>query len=108
MTITIVQGNDHSLPFSDIHIVIDVIRAFTVAHYAFLNGAKKILLVQTAEEALKLKESHPDYLLMEKNMGLRLKDLISTTLRNALPPPMYAIKYWFKKPLMESKLLYVP
>jgi 2-phosphosulfolactate phosphatase len=73
MTITIVQGNDHSLPFSDIHIVIDVIRAFTVAHYAFLNGAKKILLVQTAEEALKLKESHPDYLLMGEEHGIAIE-----------------------------------
>jgi 2-phosphosulfolactate phosphatase len=45
-------------------IVIDVIRAFTTAAYAFDKGAEKIILVSLVQEALDLKKDHPEYLLM--------------------------------------------
>lgn len=70
MKITIYQGNEHLLPPSDITVVIDVIRAFTVAHFAFMKGVNKILLVGTVEEALKLKEEFPEYLLAGEIGGL--------------------------------------
>jgi 2-phosphosulfolactate phosphatase len=44
-------------------IVIDVIRAFTVAAYAFAGGAQNLWLVRTREEALTLRELSPDALL---------------------------------------------
>ena len=44
--------------------VIDVIRAFSVAGYAFAGGAKGIWLVRTIEEAVALREREPSALLM--------------------------------------------
>ncbi|HXR64700.1 MAG TPA: 2-phosphosulfolactate phosphatase [Ktedonobacteraceae bacterium] len=44
-------------------VVIDVIRAFTVAAYAFAGGAACLWLVRTVEEALALREREPDALL---------------------------------------------
>src|SRR5579883_1599931 len=44
-------------------IVIDVIRAFTVAAYAFAEGARELWLVRTVEDALALRELAPDALL---------------------------------------------
>jgi 2-phosphosulfolactate phosphatase len=73
MKISIYQGNDHLLPPSDITIVIDVIRAFTVAHYAFIKGAEKILLVGTVDEAFRLKETFPEYLLAGEVKGLPIE-----------------------------------
>lgn len=70
MDVKIYQGNEHRLAASDINIVIDVIRAFTVAHYAFLNGVKEILLAGTLEEAFALKEMNPHYLLAGEVKGL--------------------------------------
>jgi len=73
MPITIIQGNDHSLQSADINVVIDVIRAFTVAHYAFMNGAEQIMLVGTTEEAFRLKQQHAEYLLMGEVRGLPIE-----------------------------------
>jgi 2-phosphosulfolactate phosphatase len=73
MNIKIHQGNDHLFEPSDINVVIDVIRAFTVAHYALLNGAKEILLVGTLEEAFQLKKRHPDFLLAGEVAGLPIE-----------------------------------
>ncbi len=45
-------------------VVIDVLRAFTVAAYALAGGARELLLVRTVAEALALRaEGHPDALL---------------------------------------------
>jgi 2-phosphosulfolactate phosphatase len=44
-------------------VVIDVIRAFTTAHFAFQGGAREIHLVATAPEALAMKQQQPDLLL---------------------------------------------
>lgn len=44
-------------------IVIDVIRAFTVAAYAFAGGASDLWLVRTVEEAMTLREYSPEALL---------------------------------------------
>lgn len=54
-------------------VVIDVIRAFTTAAYAFSKGAKQIVLVSKVEEAFRLKKEHPDWLLMGEEGGFRIE-----------------------------------
>jgi 2-phosphosulfolactate phosphatase len=41
-------------------VVVDVMRAFTVAAWAFARGAEKIVLAESLDEALALKERDPD------------------------------------------------
>lgn len=49
-------------------VIIDVFRAFSTACYAFHHGAGKIIPVALIDEAFRLKEKHPEYLLMgERN-----------------------------------------
>ncbi len=45
-------------------VVIDVLRAFTTAAYAFAGGVKDIVLVASVEEAFELRRRFPDRLLM--------------------------------------------
>ncbi|MCX5215176.1 2-phosphosulfolactate phosphatase [Kitasatospora sp. NBC_00240] len=42
-------------------VVVDVMRAFTVAAWAFAQGAEKIVLAGSLDEALVLKARHPDW-----------------------------------------------
>jgi 2-phosphosulfolactate phosphatase len=63
MKLNVVQGTATAYPDADISIVIDVIRAFTVSHIAFIRGAREVFLVNTVEEALALKAQHAGYLL---------------------------------------------
>lgn len=50
-------------------VVIDVLRAFTAAACALHAGARDILLVETVEEALRLRDLHPGSLLMGEVRG---------------------------------------
>ena len=52
-------------------IVIDVLRAFSTAAYAFSRGAKEIVLVGSVEEALSLKSQIPNAKAMGEVGGLR-------------------------------------
>jgi 2-phosphosulfolactate phosphatase len=52
-------------------VVIDVIRAFTTAAYAFGAGATAVYLVATVEEALAFKAAHPEVLAMGEDRGRR-------------------------------------
>ena len=52
-------------------IVIDVLRAFSTAAYAFSLGATEILLVSTVEEALSLRPQIPNSRVMGEVNGLR-------------------------------------
>ena len=52
-------------------IVVDVIRAFTVAAYAFAAGARDVLLVGTEEEALALRDRLPGAWTMGEVNGLK-------------------------------------
>jgi len=54
----------------DAVVVIDVVRAFTTAAYAFGAGAKEILLVSSVAEAFDLREKQPELLLMGEVDGL--------------------------------------
>ncbi|WP_314253559.1 2-phosphosulfolactate phosphatase [Streptomyces kutzneri] len=46
-------------------VVIDVMRAFTVAAWAFSRGAERIVLASSEDEALALKESRPGWLALK-------------------------------------------
>ncbi|WP_432107291.1 2-phosphosulfolactate phosphatase [Streptomyces sp. AA1529] len=46
-------------------VVVDVMRAFTVAARAFGQGAEKIVLAGSADEALALKARHPDWVALK-------------------------------------------
>ncbi|MET1029577.1 MAG: 2-phosphosulfolactate phosphatase [Domibacillus tundrae] len=70
MAVKIYQGHSHHLTRADVNVVIDVIRAFTFAHYAFIRGAKEILLAETIDSAFHLKEKHPEYMLAGEEKGL--------------------------------------
>lgn len=52
-------------------VVIDVLRAFSTAAYAFSRGAREIMLVSTVEEALSLKSRTANSLAMGEVGGLR-------------------------------------
>ena len=52
-------------------VVVDVIRAFTTAAYAFNAGAESIYLVSTVAEALAFKADHPGSMAMGEEDGLR-------------------------------------
>ena len=54
-------------------VVIDVLRAFTTAAYAFDGGAENITLVSTIEQAFALKEQVPEALLMGEVDGLPIQ-----------------------------------
>ncbi len=51
-------------------VVIDVLRAFSTATYAFTAGAKSIMLVSTIDAAFALREQFPEALLMGEVNGL--------------------------------------
>ena len=53
-------------------VVVDVLRAFTTAAYAFAAGAAEIWLVADVDEALAFKRSHPGALAMGENGGRRV------------------------------------
>jgi len=54
-------------------VVIDVLRAFTTAAFAFYRGADEILLVSTVEEAFDLRAQNSDCLLIGEVEGLPIK-----------------------------------
>jgi len=66
----IIQGSAQPYPPADINIVIDVIRAFSVSHIAFLKGVNDIFLVNTVEEAFALRAENPSWLLAGEIGGL--------------------------------------
>ena len=55
-------------------VVIDVLRAFSTAAYAFAAGAESITLVGDVDEALALKSKMPSALIMGEVMGVRPKN----------------------------------
>ncbi|PSM44829.1 2-phosphosulfolactate phosphatase [Streptomyces dioscori] len=46
-------------------VVVDVMRAYTVAAWAFAQGAEKIVLAESLEAALALKARHPDWVTLK-------------------------------------------
>lgn len=69
--INIIQG-DTKLERSDINITIDVIRAFTVSHYAFLNNIETIILTNEESIALSIKNKNKNVLLAGEVNGIKI------------------------------------
>ncbi|WP_061299613.1 2-phosphosulfolactate phosphatase [Herbidospora cretacea] len=59
-------------------VVVDVMRAFTVAAWAFARGAEKIVLAGSLEEALALKASHPEWLALKDGPAAPGFDLVNS------------------------------
>src|ERR1700692_4384542 len=53
-------------------VVIDVFRAFSVACYAFANGAARIIPVADIEEALRLRRAHPEFITLGERHARKL------------------------------------
>ena len=56
-----------------IAVVIDVFRAFSVACYAFANGAERIIPVADIEEARRLKRVHPEFVTLGERHARKLE-----------------------------------
>jgi len=72
MAVKLYQGHSPHLPHAEVNVVIDVIRAFTFAHYAFLQGVKEIVLAGTTDSAFQMKEEYPEYMLAGETNGLHI------------------------------------
>ncbi|WP_327695046.1 2-phosphosulfolactate phosphatase [Streptomyces sp. NBC_00459] len=46
-------------------VVVDVMRAYTVAAWVFAQGAEKIVLAESLDDALALKAAHPDWMALK-------------------------------------------
>jgi 2-phosphosulfolactate phosphatase len=55
-------------------IIIDVFRAFTTAAFVMANGAETIIPARSVEEALELRRSHPDWLVMGEMHGHKVPE----------------------------------
>ncbi|MCR4316542.1 MAG: 2-phosphosulfolactate phosphatase [Planctomycetes bacterium] len=73
MKIELKYGIDDAPHCEGYVVVIDVIRAFTTAAFAFYRGAEKIFLVSTAEEAFRLKAKNPRFVLVGENGGRQIE-----------------------------------
>ncbi|GEL76254.1 2-phosphosulfolactate phosphatase [Tenuibacillus multivorans] len=73
MKVQIFRSHRPIKQLADITIVIDVIRAFTVAHYAFLRGAERIFLAKTVDQAFQIKHDYPKYLLAGEVNGFAIE-----------------------------------
>ena len=71
MNINIYQGKTN-LEHSDVNIIIDVIRAFSVSFFAFKRHVDKIKLVNLEEEALLAKKKYPNSLLSGEVAGYKI------------------------------------
>ncbi|MFF7364065.1 2-phosphosulfolactate phosphatase [Streptomyces sp. NPDC008125] len=58
-------GIDDLTDTPSVAVVVDVMRAFTVAAWAFARGAEKIVLCGSLEESLTLKSRHPEWVTLK-------------------------------------------
>ncbi|MFF7981368.1 2-phosphosulfolactate phosphatase [Streptomyces sp. NPDC007901] len=62
----------------EVAVVIDVMRAFTVAAWAFRRGAERIVLADTLDEVLELKARHPGWLAFQDGPAVPGFDLANS------------------------------
>ena len=70
MKISIAQGHNPPHNINGITVIIDVIRAFTTSHEAFLGGASHIYPVSSADDAFRLREDYREGLLVGEVQAL--------------------------------------
>ncbi|MGW4108415.1 2-phosphosulfolactate phosphatase, partial [Streptomyces sp. NPDC004976] len=59
-------------------VVVDVMRAFTVAAWAFAQGAEKIVLAESPGEALALRTRHPEWVALKDGPPAPGFDLVNS------------------------------
>ncbi|MFC8510793.1 2-phosphosulfolactate phosphatase [Streptomyces sp. NPDC057411] len=59
-------------------VVVDVMRAFTVAAWAFARGAEKIVLAESLDEARALRARHPDWVALKDGAPAPGFDLVNS------------------------------
>jgi len=69
LRLSLVEGSKEARGLT---VVIDVFRAFSTAAYVMANGAEIIHPVGSLEEAFRLRELHPDWLLMGERGGRKV------------------------------------
>lgn len=69
MEINILHNLDGAKKAQGLTVIIDVFRAFSLACYAFSDGAKMIIPVADIKHAYKLKQKNPNYLLIGERGG---------------------------------------
>lgn len=72
MKIKILQLIEGAKKAEGLTVIIDVFRAFSLASYAFNNGAEKIIPVGSLETAYALKEENEDFILVGERKGKKL------------------------------------
>ncbi|MEW2620396.1 2-phosphosulfolactate phosphatase [Streptomyces sp. NPDC048106] len=78
---TVFTGISDAPAAPDIAVVIDVMRAFTVAASAFRRGAERIVFAGTREEALELKARNPGWLAFQDGAPVPGFDLANSPAR---------------------------
>ncbi|MEU9549173.1 2-phosphosulfolactate phosphatase [Streptomyces werraensis] len=62
----------------DVAVVVDVMRAYTVAAWAFARGAERVVLARSLEDALTLKAGHPDWVTLKDGSPAPGFDLVNS------------------------------
>jgi 2-phosphosulfolactate phosphatase len=70
MEINIYQLIEGARKAKGLTVIIDVFRAFSVACYVTANGVQDLIPVGSIETAYRLKEEHPEYILMGERGGM--------------------------------------
>ncbi|MFF3089770.1 2-phosphosulfolactate phosphatase [Streptomyces nojiriensis] len=71
-------GTADLLEAPSVAVVVDVMRAFTVAAWAFAQGAEKIVLAESLDGALALKARHPDWVALKDGPPAPGFDLVNS------------------------------
>ncbi len=62
----------------DVAVVVDVMRAYTVAAWAFARGAERVVLAESLEDALALKARHPGWVTLKDGSPAPGFDLVNS------------------------------
>ncbi|MEU9752428.1 2-phosphosulfolactate phosphatase [Streptomyces althioticus] len=62
----------------DVAVVVDVMRAYTVAAWAFARGAERVVLAESLEDARALKARHPDWVTLKDGSPAPGFDLVNS------------------------------
>ena len=73
MNIQIIEGVEGARQAEGTAIVIDVLRAATVASYLLNQGISSIVPVSTTQEAFEFKKKNPDLLLVGEDKGIKIE-----------------------------------